>query len=201
MPLVTASTNPIPSTTAYSPSSGAEVAVTPSTSADYVDVPSSDVDVHSTFVEHPLVTVDTPSTSVHSPTVENPISSPTEPVSVDTLRSESNNPEASEEGTRLETCTLHVESPNPENPPTIVQATSPQKDTKPTLFENPQEMESSENAAGLPETAEGRVDCPDSGYEDEKNIYRVKWIEFGLRNSAIITQNENGPCPLIRDNN
>jgi len=31
----------------------------------------------------------------------------------------------------------------------------------------------------------------------DKNIYQVKWIEFGLRQSAIITQNENGPCPLI----
>jgi len=33
--------------------------------------------------------------------------------------------------------------------------------------------------------------------ENNKNIYHVKWIEFGLRNCAIITQNENGPCPLI----
>lgn len=31
----------------------------------------------------------------------------------------------------------------------------------------------------------------------QSSIYEVKWIEFGLRSSAIITQNENGPCPLI----
>ena len=35
-------------------------------------------------------------------------------------------------------------------------------------------------------------------FNKDKNIYAVKWIEFGLRSSAIITQNENGPCPLIR---
>lgn len=41
-------------------------------------------------------------------------------------------------------------------------------------------------------------DNVDSSTTDaDKNIYHVKWIEFGLRNCAIITQNENGPCPLI----
>ena len=38
----------------------------------------------------------------------------------------------------------------------------------------------------------------EDGFNKDKNIYAVKWIEFGLRFSAIITQNENGPCPLIR---
>ena len=50
----------------------------------------------------------------------------------------------------------------------------------------------------VPSPLGGLAADEEDGFNKDKNIYAVKWIEFGLRSSAIITQNENGPCPLIR---
>ena len=50
----------------------------------------------------------------------------------------------------------------------------------------------------VPSSRGGPAADEEDGFNKDKNIYAVKWIEFGLRSSAIITQNENGPCPLIR---
>lgn len=33
--------------------------------------------------------------------------------------------------------------------------------------------------------------------EDNDYIYEVKWISFNGRDTPIILQNKNGPCPLI----
>ncbi|XP_023345436.1 ubiquitin carboxyl-terminal hydrolase MINDY-1 [Eurytemora carolleeae] len=49
----------------------------------------------------------------------------------------------------------------------------------------------------VPSPRGGPAADEEDGFNKDKNIYAVKWIEFGLRSSAIITQNENGPCPLI----
>jgi len=38
-----------------------------------------------------------------------------------------------------------------------------------------------------------RIDTPDT----PSSIYQVKWVVWGESRSPIITQNENGPCPLI----
>ncbi|CAL1548026.1 unnamed protein product, partial [Lymnaea stagnalis] len=32
---------------------------------------------------------------------------------------------------------------------------------------------------------------------DQESVYYIKWITFGQANVPIITQNENGPCPLL----
>ena len=53
-------------------------------------------------------------------------------------------------------------------------------------------------APAVPSPRGGPAADEEDGFNKDKNIYAVKWIEFGLRSSAIITQNENGPCPLIR---
>lgn len=34
-------------------------------------------------------------------------------------------------------------------------------------------------------------------YEDNQSIYNVKWIKYQNKSLPIITQNENGPCPLL----
>jgi len=39
------------------------------------------------------------------------------------------------------------------------------------------------------------VEAPD--LENDKNIYRVKWIRYSTRQCGILTQADNGPCPLI----
>ncbi|VDQ01495.1 unnamed protein product [Trichobilharzia regenti] len=33
--------------------------------------------------------------------------------------------------------------------------------------------------------------------ESENSIYHIKWIKFNNQTRAIITQNQNGPCPMI----
>ncbi|BFZ15787.1 hypothetical protein BsWGS_18826 [Bradybaena similaris] len=34
-------------------------------------------------------------------------------------------------------------------------------------------------------------------HADQESVYYIKWITFGTCNVPIITQNENGPCPLL----
>ena len=34
-------------------------------------------------------------------------------------------------------------------------------------------------------------------YEDNQSIYNVKWIKYQSKSLPIVTQNENGPCPLL----
>jgi len=50
--------------------------------------------------------------------------------------------------------------------------------------------EESALAAGVKDM---RIDTPDT----PSSIYQVKWVVWGESRSPIITQNENGPCPLI----
>merc|ERR1719220_2866117 len=76
--------------------------------------------------------------------------------------------------------------------------------TEPALEEDSpaaQESHISDNpgssAAGEPmkvevEKSEGRT-SPDS----PSSIYQVKWVTWGKVKCPVITQNENGPCPLI----
>lgn len=33
--------------------------------------------------------------------------------------------------------------------------------------------------------------------DDMKNVYHIKWIEWSEQTTPIVTQNENGPCPLL----
>lgn len=45
---------------------------------------------------------------------------------------------------------------------------------------------------------EGKSDAKTTdGAEAKTSIYQVKWTRFGNKNVPIITQNENGPCPLL----
>lgn len=44
--------------------------------------------------------------------------------------------------------------------------------------------------------AEGKLPCPkDRG--TGQSLYHIKWIKWKEENTPIITQNENGPCPLL----
>ena len=36
---------------------------------------------------------------------------------------------------------------------------------------------------------------------EKVDIYQLKWVKFGGRNVPIVTQNENGPCPLLAISN
>ena len=38
---------------------------------------------------------------------------------------------------------------------------------------------------------------PDDGGSREHYLYQVKWIHYNGANVGVITQNENGPCPLL----
>jgi hypothetical protein len=45
---------------------------------------------------------------------------------------------------------------------------------------------------------EGKSDVKTTdGAEAKTSIYQVKWTRFGNKSVPIITQNENGPCPLL----
>lgn len=44
--------------------------------------------------------------------------------------------------------------------------------------------------------AEGKIPCPkDKG--TGQSLYHIKWIKWKDENTPIVTQNENGPCPLL----
>ncbi|XP_013090956.2 ubiquitin carboxyl-terminal hydrolase MINDY-1-like isoform X1 [Biomphalaria glabrata] len=51
------------------------------------------------------------------------------------------------------------------------------------------ESPSAENVAAEP--------CSALTKSDQESVYYIKWITFGQNNVPIITQNENGPCPLL----
>lgn len=57
--------------------------------------------------------------------------------------------------------------------------------------------EQSKLSVGLPALASiGATAAPtDESYEP--SVYHIKWNTFDLRDVPIITQNENGPCPLL----
>lgn len=57
----------------------------------------------------------------------------------------------------------------------------------------PVETENCEGATATCSTASS----PSSDKAPAQSVYHVKWIKFKSSTVAIITQNENGPCPLL----
>ncbi|XP_031564281.1 ubiquitin carboxyl-terminal hydrolase MINDY-1-like [Actinia tenebrosa] len=58
---------------------------------------------------------------------------------------------------------------------------------------------SEENELSVDETQVGQKESPSTSTEPEKiqSLYHIKWMKWKGLNTPIITQNENGPCPLI----
>lgn len=63
------------------------------------------------------------------------------------------------------------------------------------LTPEPRPSTSIDNFESSAKPVKNVVDSPQS--EEKNSIYHVKWIRWGAKNVAIITQNENGPCPLL----
>ena len=89
--------------------------------------------------------------------------------------------------------------------PIKVPQTVPETETKPGLATNSPEVPShkspAEGATCEGATVEGATAAPSEDNLDEKapmqSVYHVKWVQFKGSNLPIITQNENGPCPLL----
>lgn len=67
-------------------------------------------------------------------------------------------------------------------------------------FSTEQEMKDAMSAAALAEQDLGRpVSSPSSSRQDPPNemLHHIKQIEFKDKKVGIVTQNENGPCPLV----
>lgn len=45
--------------------------------------------------------------------------------------------------------------------------------------------------------ADGTTGEASAANSDQESVYYIKWISFGQASVPIITQNENGPCPLL----
>jgi len=57
-------------------------------------------------------------------------------------------------------------------------------------------------AAEVKDATDGETSCPSTSADDDEkaplqSVYHIKWIRFRGAKVAIITQNENGPCPLL----
>lgn len=56
-----------------------------------------------------------------------------------------------------------------------------------------EKQEAEGNEEGLCASASAKSEFPDS----TESIYHIKWVWFKGRQVPVITQNENGPCPLL----
>ncbi|KAK3608479.1 hypothetical protein CHS0354_010325 [Potamilus streckersoni] len=59
------------------------------------------------------------------------------------------------------------------------------------------ELPSEEGAAGSSLTGTDRRENTQTSSDPSQSVYHIKWITFKNKSVPIITQNENGPCPLL----
>ncbi|KAI8781181.1 protein FAM63A isoform X2 [Biomphalaria glabrata] len=88
-----------------------------------------------------------------------------------------------EQDTQSEKVNISAGSLNSASPDTTTSAS----ETQVTVSDL--ESPSAENVAAEP--------CSALTKSDQESVYYIKWITFGQNNVPIITQNENGPCPLL----
>ena len=129
-----------------------------------------------------------------SATAATTAASPTTTAAVTTISATTSTETTTATTTTAEVINVQKESPSIGASPVALDGETEKSDT--ACAPDPSEKTAQKDANSSPGQKQGTSNALNDKVPPE-SVYHVKWVQFKSQSTAIVTQNENGPCPLL----